>query len=154
MSEFFASLHPPLVSFPFVLTLVVLFLDLFEYFKRDDRFARVSLWLLNINAILTFIAYQSGHQASQFASQTFVVLDHVIGIHFFWAKIFLFVIIGAVLFKWAAVFARFNKSIWQTISLVTLVVAAGLIVYVGKLGGNLVFDHGAGVRAVLEAKPQ
>jgi uncharacterized membrane protein len=150
MSELVASLHPPLVSFPFVLTWVVLFLDIFAFVKRDQTYEKMSLYLLNFTTVVTFIAYQSGHQASQFASQTFSVSDQDIGVHFFWAKIFLFVILGALLFKWVAVSARFNQRVWQALSLLTISLAAALVLYVGQLGGDLVFQHGAGVRVVQE----
>jgi uncharacterized membrane protein len=149
MSEFVASLHPPLVAFPFVLTWVVLSLDIYELVKRDETYSKLSLYLLNFTAVITFIAYQSGHQASQVASQTFVVSDKDIGVHFLWAKIFLFVMIGALVLKWVAFVARFNRRLWQFLAFVFLSSALALVIYVGQLGGELVFEHGAGVRASL-----
>jgi len=149
MSEFFALLHPPLTSFPFVLLWIVVILDLVGYFtKRDLHKLSVVFSAAALGA--AFLAYQSGHQASQHASITFVVADEVIGEHFLWAKIGLFALVTTVIFKVVGQFAKFNKVIFKSIAGILAVASAVIFSFVGHLGGKLVFEHGAGVKAKVQ----
>jgi uncharacterized membrane protein len=146
MSELFASLHPPLTSFPFVLLWVVVAFDLSEYlFKKD--FYKFSVLFSVVSLVAAFVAYQSGHQASQHASVSFQVADEIIGEHFLWAKISLFTLVTTVIFKVVGLFAKFNQNVFKLMAAALALATALIITWVGHLGGTLVFEHGAGVRA-------
>ncbi len=149
MSEFVALLHPPLTSFPFVLLWVVVALDVVGYFNKKD-FYRLSVIFAVAALVAAFVAYQSGHQASQHASITFAVADEVIGEHFLWAKIGLFVLVTMAIFKLVGLFAKFNKEIFRAIAGILAVVSAVIFSFVGHLGGKLVFEYGAGVKAKVQ----
>lgn len=145
MEELFAKLHPPTVAFPFVLTWVVLVLEVVNFRMKSSEYSKMCLGLLGASVVLAFLAYQTGHQAGQLASRSFLVPEEEIGIHFLWAKIFLFTIIGAFILKLTAYFAKFNIKFWRALYLLVLIAATCLVTNVGRLGGKLVFDHGAGV---------
>jgi uncharacterized membrane protein len=145
MEELLADLHPPLVAFPLVLTWTVLIIELINLKLKSAEYSKLCLGLLVVAAALTFAAYQTGHQAGQLASRSFVVPEAEIGHHFLWAKIFLFTLIGALILKATYYFAKFNVQFWRVLYLIVLIVSAGLVTNVGRLGGDLVFEHGAGV---------
>jgi len=145
MEELLAYLHPPIVAFPLVLTWTVLVLELVNLKKKSSEYSKICLGLLGGAVALAFVAYQTGHLASQFASQSFVVPEEEIGEHFLWAKIFLFTLIGALILKATSHFAKFNVQFWRGLYLAVLIVSASLVTNVGRLGGDLVFEHGAGV---------
>ncbi len=150
MAELIATLHPPLVSFPFVLLFLILVSELSLLKWPSDILSKVIWLILGVTVVISICAYLSGHEASERVSQTFVVADEAVGEHFLWAKIFLYAAVVTFLLKSVAMVAKFHKSVWQALYLFVLMVSFVLVVYAGFLGGRLVFDHGAGVRAKAE----
>lgn len=150
MAEIFAALHPPLVSFPFVLFFIIFVSELILLKWPLPGFPKIIWATLGFTVIVSIIAYLSGHEASERVSQTFVVPDEVVGKHFLWAKIFLYSAVVTFLLKSVSMVARFYRALWQSLYLVVLLWTLACVTYAGLLGGELVFDHGAGVRAAPE----
>jgi len=145
MDQFFASLHPALVSFPFVTVWLIVILEVVSF--KGDEFGKVSTGIFALTAITTLFSYLTGHEASEFASQTFSVPDSAIGTHFLWAKISLFTVIPCFGLKLVSLFSKHKQEMWRNVYLLTLLASAFLLTYTGWLGGRLVFEYGAGVAA-------
>ncbi|MDZ4785357.1 MAG: DUF2231 domain-containing protein [bacterium] len=147
MLELFGALHPPFVSFPFVLVTISFLFQLIGVYKNKNSILIASKSFITAALVFAILSYYSGHEASEKVNQTFTVADSLVGQHYLWAKIFLFTLIPCVLFGWIAFQAKFNKAIFESIFLVLLLFCLCLVIYTSWLGGSLVFDHGAGVRA-------
>ncbi|GEM_PF-1431918 len=153
VAEIFASLHPPLVAFPLVLIFVAITCEIWVVIVPNSNqvsvFSRVTLLAALLFAT---VAYFSGHEASEFMNKSFIVPDSAVGDHFFWARVSLFTLTPCVATKFISDAAKYNKKLFKWIFLLLLIASAALVSYTGWLGGSLVFDHGAGVRAEVRAE--
>ena len=147
--EIFAELHPPLVSFPFVLLFVALVLELCILVRKHIVSQYLIFSFLIVALVLALVSYFSGHEASKLVNQTFQIDDSLVGRHFLFAKLSLFALVPTVIFKYISIAAEFNRSVFKAVYILFLLASLSLVVFTGKLGGELVFDHGAGVRATL-----
>lgn len=149
MSTFFSELHPALVSFPVALVSVTLFFDIAGLLLKRDIFREVAKYNLYFATVVAILAYLSGHQASEYVNQTFTVPDKKVGEHFIVAKVFLFLIITTFLIRYVSEIATHAKKFFLGLYVFLLVVSFATLLYAGNLGGKLVFDYGAGVKASL-----
>lgn len=145
------ELHPPLTAFPVaLLTLVVIFEGI--ALARPAPGWRHSIEVLLVLAVLAVAAaFFSGYQASDRANQTFTIADEVIAWHHVMGRALLFAIVPCAALRFVAARARFNRTGFYTAYGFALALCLGLVAYTGWLGGELVFEHGAGVRATLPA---
>ena len=146
-------LHPALSSFPPVILLLVCGLELAALAGIGDlrRTIRILLWL-GVPGVLA--AVFSGYQASDSANQTFVVADQVIAAHHNIRRLLAFLIVPRAALEWIASKASHGKLMFQSLYRLVLLLCAGLVVYAGYLGGELVFRHGAGVFAEITQASQ
>lgn len=142
------NFHPPLSSVPIVLLVSVGLGELLRLFRPEwipSAAVRFNLVLATGAVILAFL---SGYQGSEFANGTFKVSDEVIAVHHFWGRLLLFMVVPCLALEIIAARAQFAAQVFRGLYLLMLVGCIAIAVFTGWLGGQLVFEHGAGVVAV------
>lgn len=140
-------LHPPLTVFPPALISVVLLLELVFLFRPYPWIRRVSEVNLALAGVGVVAAFFSGYQAITVAEKTFKIAPELIATHHQFGKLLLFAIIPTVTLGFLHSRATHGKSGFRAAYLFSLALSFALVVYACYLGGDLVFVHGAGVRA-------
>ena len=148
------NLHPPLAAFPLALLVVVGLLEIVQLIRPRINFGLVIRVNLILAVVGTVAAFFSGYQASDLANQTFQVADDVIAEHHLWGRLLLFVIVPCATLQILATVAQHGRNWFRCAYYISLIAAIALVLRTGWLGGDLVFQHGAGVRAVLTSKVQ
>lgn len=145
-------LHPALASFPAVLLLVALGLEVASAIRGTDVF-RVAIRIqLSLAVVFVLAAFFSGYLANDLANQTFSVADSFISRHHLSGRLLAFLILPCAALEFIARRAVYARGGFRVAYLMLLLLCVGLAVYTGHLGGELVFEHGAGVSAVLVPK--
>jgi uncharacterized membrane protein len=132
------NLHPPLASFLAPTCLIVVILEIVAIANKT-KYSIIN-WLLFSCAIIATCTFISGYFASYTASQTFKVPEKVIAYHYNIGRITL------ILTWFTALLSLFivNLKI-RILYLIILMATLISIFYSGYLGGELVFNYGAGV---------
>lgn len=140
-------LHPILSSLPgvgFVFAALAEAIRIFFPSKVNNEIVGAALF---VGVAGVIAAYLSGTSAAESASQTFIVPDAVIAWHHTWGRMALFAAIPTAAMFLLSQHAKFYRAaiLWgyRVLLFVTLV----LSFYTAHLGGELVFDYGAGVSA-------
>ncbi len=142
--------HPPLSGFPPALLILLLVAEI-----AGGRGAReIRRFLLLSTLVFSASAYFSGLYASEFASSHFEVPAQLISTHEGYARLFLLLFLPLTFFGIIRDSAYGNRLI-STLYRLLLTASLGIVIYTGHLGGELVFEHGAGVtlRAQGEKSP-
>jgi uncharacterized membrane protein len=140
------NLHPPLTAFPIVLLCLIAFLEVWAWARRLDWQKPIEV-ILVLMVVAVGAAFFSGYQASDLADQTFAVPNEAIAWHHNCGRLLLFLSVPCAALRFVAARARFNRTAFGVAYALILVSSIGLALYVGYLGGQLVFKHGAGVYA-------
>lgn len=135
--------HPPFVMFASSLGGVCLFFELLApkyetIFTRQIRFILLTLFLLACVS-----SYYSGFYGADFATK----LDpELVKRHQGYARFGLIVLLAEYFLGALALLSSYSSKplLWTYRGVLVLVV--GIIIYTSHLGGELVFEHGGGVR--------
>jgi uncharacterized membrane protein len=146
----YEALHPFCSSLPSGIITALVVTEIVVWYRTGDlRAALISarLILLALMIVSVALAFLSGYIGAEYASRTFLVPEHEIATHHLWGKSVAFVVLPTALLGWAAGAARYNRGLFMVSYRVMLLVLLTLLFRTGSLGGDLVFLHGAGVRA-------
>lgn len=106
--------------------------------------------MLGITILFAVLSFFSGLSASDVANQTFVVEDGDLALHYNWGRAFTFLAPVVFGIKYADILSQEKGNYaLRWVFRILLIVLTALAGVTGYLGGELVFIHGAGVRAVL-----
>jgi uncharacterized membrane protein len=139
------NIHPFLSSFPVALIITAFVLEVFSLFTASEKWRTVIFTNLIFAAIFTLLAFVSGYQAKEIANQTFQVSEDLILFHHYWGRALLFCVIPCVAFHFFM--QRSPQAMIRYLYLLSLALITAIALYAGYLGGELVFSHGAGVKA-------
>jgi uncharacterized membrane protein len=137
-------IHPALAHFAVVLPIVALVFALIYLLKRDERMSKVTTFALAFAMVAMGLAWFSGSQAgpdvypllSDEGQKT--LLEHKgYGLYLFVAMV-----VAAVIMFFGYQKKKFLAELAAT---VVLLLASGVTLYQGSLGGKLVYEYGAGV---------
>ncbi len=141
------NLHPPFSAFPFALFVATILIELVSLGRSSPHLTTAAKISLMGAAIGTVLAFLSGYEASEIANQTFTVSDEIIAEHHNIGRLLLFSALPCLALRILLDKARFYVRTLRFIYAILLLTCLGLVTYCGYLGGELVFGHGAGVRA-------
>ncbi len=143
--------HPPLVHFAIVLPLVVLVLEIINSFAKKRTLAVINISMLFMIMLIIIGAFFTGKADG---SEAFDLLskagkealgEHkLIGAYLLYFSIALFVI--------KILSASIKKAWFRAIYMLLLAGFVAFTFYQGKEGGELVFEHGANIKALATAK--
>ena len=139
--------HPALSGAPIGILLIILIsegLGLFS--KTPESYRRVSYFAVVCLVILSPFTYFTGYFAASDASQSFTVSQELIAEHQSFAKLFLLSLVP--LFMFSVLRPKEVKlGTLNTLFYLFLLTSAAMVVLTSSHGGDLVFEHGAGVKA-------
>ena len=144
-----SPLHPAVVHFPIVLLLLGTVVSLAAAFAPRWRLPLITAVLIGLGAIGTVVALQTGERDGELIKET-PALEQVLEQHEAWAERTEIAAIIAGLFSLGAVFAVRWPAVARGLNVVTAVgaiAATWCVVETGHYGGQLVYQHGAGVSA-------
>jgi len=139
-------LHPAIVHLPLGLAIALPFITAAIYYLiKTDKLDSLAWWipvvLQVVVVIFTFTAMQIGEGDEEKVEK--VVAEEYIEEHEEAGKIFLILGIASLLVLGAGIKSSKFQSALQAGSIALLLVSLGGGVYAGKLGGELVYKHGA-----------
>ncbi len=142
--------HPPLSSFPFVLLVLLLIVEIVALIgKRRELCDTVARFLLLVVCIALPLTYFSGYFGADFANRQFVVPDEAILKHQLWAKLSLLSgLLPVLIFFLSQHAAAERPALAAKLRWAYRLLIAVLCLFLARtsfLGGELVFTHGAGV---------
>jgi uncharacterized membrane protein len=144
------TLHPMVVHFPIALLIVVVLFDVAALFWPKAELARASLYLSAIAAVGAIGAYFSGEAAEE-------PVEHLPGIetllerHEDLGKLLVIGAIAVLVVKLAFFWRRWHETVaGRAVQAFLGAALAVLVAATGYVGGQLVYEHGAGVRPVIE----
>lgn len=149
----FAQTHPFFTAFPIaLLSAAVLFELLALGFKRHRGALRVASFANLLLLIpLALLALFSGYSAGDVASVTFKVPESALAAHQFWGRMLVFSLIPLIIVR--SVIALNSSVVMLWVLYWSLLLGCwALCLWTGSLGGQLVFEHGAGVRAEIQVE--
>lgn len=137
-------IHPSLAHFAIVLPIVALVFALIYLVKRDEQTSKVATYVLAIAMIAMGLAWFTGSQVGPDVYPLLsdegqeILLEHKgYGLYLFAAMV-----VAAIIMFFGYQKKKFLAEVAATI---VLLLASGVTLYQGSLGGELVYEHGAGV---------
>ena len=142
--------HPMLVHFPIALFMASVMFDAVGTFWKRECFREGALWLLVFGLIGGAAAAFAGDMAEE-AAEKAGIAESLIETH----ETLAFVTLGifGFLLLWRLILR--NQFAARTLAAYLLVSAVGLVTLsaTGHYGGDLVYEHGAGVQVATQAEP-
>lgn len=142
------SLHPPLSGLPLAATLAITVCELVAVFPRyrsTMRSYRAPLVIAVVVAAL--LSFLSGYQASSELGTITAEVEKLLGAHHSLGRLYLISASALAIFHVVGDKARHGKTVLSLLYYCMLAAVVFLTVRAGSLGGQLVFEHGVGVRA-------
>jgi len=139
-------LHPAIVHLPIGLALIMPFLAAGIYFMVKTGRLAAGAWIIPVVlqvlvVAASFAAMQTGeHEEDQVEK---VVAEEFIETHEDAAKLFMFSAVLSLLVTAAGYFDLSLQNVIRMAAVAVLFVSAAAVLYAGKLGGELVYKHGA-----------
>jgi len=135
-------LHAMLNDLPAALLIVAVAFEALHVFTKREGFRYASFWTLMAGAIGAAVAVLSGLQAE-------ASIEHGTAIHELMERheTLAFITLGvfAVLAGWRLLRERKMGMLERRVALIVALVGAGVLYTTGKLGGEMVFQHAAGI---------
>lgn len=146
----FETLHPMVVHFPIALLLVALLFDVAALFLPKAGLTRTSLYLSALAAPGAVAAYLSGEAAEE-PAENLPGIEALLERHEDLGKLLMIAAIAVLIVRLGFFWRRWHETIAGRAVLAFFGgILAILVGATGYAGGQLVYDHGAGVRPLLE----
>lgn len=136
--------HPPLTGFPIVITTLFILVELYSLLKKKDL-KPLSVFLLSCLVVFSISTFISGYFGFDYANTIKEVPEELVDRHQSFAKVHLILLMLIIIFYSLKEFYHLRSKFFIVSYFLTLIFFALNIYYVGFLGGELVFKHGAGV---------
>lgn len=138
--------HPPLSSFPFVILFLLVLVELLTLTsKKKLSLVQVSNFLIVLLVIFAPLTYYAGFWGLDYSEQSFQIPDASIELHQTYAKLLLILIVPLAL-VYSLIRSNQASKFLAFLYRLLLLLSLLLVAYVSFLGGELVFNHGAGIR--------
>ena len=146
IDELLRSLHPVCSGFPVAVLTLLVVNELLVFFKREQSGIRIRFFLVCSLAFGSSCAFLTGYEASSLAGDLSEKVLALLSRHHATGRLLLINAFLISVFFWLSTFARYNQRLFHIAYYLTIFIQIGLTMYVGMLGGSLVFDCGVGVR--------
>ena len=157
MDALLHHLHPALSGAPVWLIALALLFDSVAALRgrrEPSGLATSGLILFLVATLLVGAAFFSGYLASERANGFFLVPDEVIGDHHRSGRLLLMLMVLAAGIRWILHIAERGRGVLGVLYGMLGATCLLLAAVTAFKGGELVFSHGAGVRAGVLASPQ
>lgn len=140
-------IHAMVIHFPIALILVGFLSEIIALIIKKPFFAEAAFYLLLLGASGAIVAYISGSYAGD--GMTDGILQKPMELHEEAATITLWLAIITALYRVALYYFKYHKTWTIWVGLMLFVALVGSVGRTGYLGGQLVFQHGAGIELAL-----
>jgi uncharacterized membrane protein len=138
--------HPPLSGMPLAFATLLVVAELMRLKQAWRCKASVVRGAALVGCLLaTLAAFFSGYQASDGLPDLEPPLAAALSTHHAWGRILLIDSVLLCTFAWISRIATHGKKMFEGIYYTVLLLFIAGVLYVGSLGGALVFEHGLGV---------
>jgi uncharacterized membrane protein len=140
-------LHAMIIHFPIALLMAGFLSEIVAFFIKQDFFKRAAVYLLLFGALGATISYITGSYAGAGIEQG--PLKTPMELHQQAATITLWLAIILALLRTLVYYFKYNPAWVKWIGILLFAVLIGAVSRTGYLGGQLVYNHGAGVQIEL-----
>ncbi|MBD0777041.1 DUF2231 domain-containing protein [Maribacter sp. ANRC-HE7] len=140
-------IHAMVIHFPIALILVGFFSEIIALISKKQFFKDTSFYLLLLGALGAIVAYISGSYAGD--GMTDGILQKPMELHEEAATITLWLAIITALFRVSLYYFKFERTWSKWVGIILFTALVGSVARTGYLGGQLVFQHGAGIELAL-----
>ena len=140
-------LHAMAVHFPIALLIVGFLFESISFFYKREFFRQSAFYILILGTLGTVASYLAGNAAGDGMEEG--SLNKAMELHEQAATISLWITIITALVYTGIYFLKYNRSWLKVTAILLFAGAIGSIARTGYLGGQLVYQHGAGVELAL-----
>lgn len=135
-------LHPALSGMPFAFCLLLSMLELARLIPTWRAVAEAARKPVIIACCISAVAaFASGYHASSFLNDLSPGVEDALGSHHAWGRMVLIISIVMCALFWIAKVATHGRGVFVALYYIALTMLVALTVWVGYLGGELVFTH-------------
>jgi uncharacterized membrane protein len=140
-------LHAMIIHFPIALLMVGFLSEIIALFVKKDFFKHAAFYLLLLGALGAIAAYLTGGFAGEGIEEG--PLKEPMELHQQAATVTLWLAIVAGLFRAVMFYFKYNRVWVKWVGILLFTALVGAVSRTGYLGGQLVYNHGAGVELAL-----
>lgn len=140
-------IHAMVIHFPIALIFVGFLSEIIALFSKKHFFKNAAFYLLLLGSLSAIVAYISGSYAGD--GMTDGILQTPMELHEEAATITLWLAIVTALFRVALYYFKYNRTWTKWVGIILFAALVGWVARTGYLGGQLVFQHGAGIELTL-----
>jgi uncharacterized membrane protein len=140
-------LHAMLIHFPIALLLVAFLSEIISLFLKKEFFKNVAFYLLILGTLGTVAAYITGNAAGEGVEEG--PLKIPMELHEQAATITLWLAIITAIFQITLFFLKYKTTFTRSIGIILFATLIAAVSRTAYLGGQLVYNHGAGVQLEL-----
>jgi uncharacterized membrane protein len=140
-------LHAMIIHFPIALLMAGFLSEVIALFYKKEFFSQAAIYLLILGALGASAAYLTGSFAGEGIEEG--PLKNPMELHEQAATFTLLLAIITALFRIVVFYFKYSRSWVKWVGILLFTVLVGSVARTGFLGGQLVYNHGAGVQLVL-----
>ena len=140
-------LHAMIIHFPIALLMAGFFSEVIALFIKKEFFSQAAFYLLILGALGATAAYLTGGYAGEGIEEG--PLKNPMELHEEAATITLWLAIITALFRAVIFYFKYNRFWVKWLGIILFTALVGSVARTGYLGGQLVYNHGAGVQLTL-----
>ena len=140
-------LHAMIIHFPIALLVAGFLSEVIALFIKKEFFSQVAFYLLILGALGATAAYLTGGYAGEGIEEG--PLKNPMDLHEDAAAITLWLAIITALFRAVIFYFKYNRFWVKWLGIILFTALVGSVARTGYLGGQLVYNHGAGVQLAL-----
>ncbi len=146
-------LHPMIVHFPIALLIIGFFSDVTGLLLKRQFFNWVGFYLLILGTLGLIAAFVTGNIAGDGLVEE-GPLKRALEIHESSAELTLWIMAAAALFRLGMLLAKKSSGNWRWIAVGLYFIGVISLARTGHYGGQLVFNHAAGVQLVVSVEEE
>lgn len=140
-------IHAMVIHFPIALILIGFLSEIIALISKKHFFKNVAFYLLLLGALGAIVAYVSGSYAGD--GMVDGILQKPMELHEEAANLTLWLAIITALFRVLLYYFKYESTWSKWVGIILFAALVGSVARTGYLGGQLVFQHGAGIELAL-----
>ncbi len=139
MLEALVPIHPKMVHFPIALFMAAFLFELLSFLFRKKEFHQTAFYLYVFAALISPLVVRTGIWEVERLQLNHPLLEkhRMVALWMMWGALMSLPVLWLV--------QKVSIKYFRIIFIVILLSVAGLVTYVGHLGGEMVYEYGAGI---------
>lgn len=140
-----ATIHPMVVHFTIAILYLAVLTEVIAYFTKDPFYERSGFLLIGLGVLSTIAAGLAGVVSEHYDNITPAVAK-LLAVHRFFGETTGVIFLTVWILRFLA--RRRNNSRVPLATLLISLIGLGVLTWTGHLGGDLVYNHGLGVKVM------